>query len=720
MRLILVTFFVFFFNQSNGQVDSCVNFFTGNQINSIAESKKSIWFATECRLVEFKMDSNQLQFHSHRSNMGEECFSYDNYKLLVDYTDNIWLGGTDGIYKFDGVNWQTIVGFKLGMYYKLLGVDSKNQVWYTSDSLTRVSSSGNQTFSFKNYINTIENIAFDTSNNLWATTNQFGLIKFKDSITHIYTASNSQLPSNYLRALMVDKMNHVWVSGEKPNKDLHPQLIFVARYDGNTWSVHTAATGLPDVGRIFEITEDSNQFIWCLGEEGLATFNGTEWKVVKKRDKFSSESSYTHFLMDKMNNKWLGTNGSGPLKLVGNDWERIRTSNSGLPGNKVEAIGMDKINKLWVGTSTDLPVYKNYYQGLASFDYTNWMDYSSSPFEGTIPFKANAIISDSKKNLWVANERFLYKYDGLNWEKYQADLLGTISMTKDLNDNIWLASTSRELRMFDGKDWTYYSNDIYGFPWGYYNKTVEVDLANNVWISTYNHLAKFDGNTWQIIKCNKKSGASCWGLSIQTMAFDSSNNLWLGSDSEGLIYFNGTTFYKYKTKNQGTDYNNIQTILIDKKNNIWAGTFGNGLIKYDGKNWIQFNTSNSTILNNDINTIKFLDNQLWVGTNLGLIKFNECGGDTITVNTEMFTGRLEYPNQTFNVHTYPNPVASSLTVTCQEKAMVDIYNIHGQLVTSILLENQTTELNLSDFPSGVYILQVKADKGIAVRKIIKQ
>jgi ligand-binding sensor domain-containing protein len=58
-------------------------------------------------------------------------------------------------------------------------------------------------------------------------------------------------------------------------------------------------------------------------------------------------------------NKWIGTDGGGLAKFDGVNWTVYNTSNSGLPGNSVNAIAIDGQGNKWIGT---------YGGGLAKFD----------------------------------------------------------------------------------------------------------------------------------------------------------------------------------------------------------------------------------------------------------------------------------------------------------------------------------------------------------------
>jgi hypothetical protein len=72
-------------------------------------------------------------------------------------------------------------------------------------------------------------------------------------------------------------------------------------------------------------------------------------------------------------------------------------------------------------------------------------------------------------------------------------------------------------------------------------------------------------------------------------------------------------------------------------------------------------------------------------------------------------------SKNFTVH--PNPVNNHLQLASSlELKKVTIYNYYGQLV----LQSNTTTINVSGLSSGVYFIEVETNKGKGVKKIIKK
>lgn len=73
----------------------------------------------------------------------------------------------------------------------------------------------------------------------------------------------------------------------------------------------------------------------------------------------------------------------------------------------------------------------------------------------------------------------------------------------------------------------------------------------------------------------------------------------------------------------------------------------------------------------------------------------------------------------FLIGIYPNPVTNNLTIEIQQKSEIEILNINGQIIKTIYNNNTNTTIDLENLSSGVYIIKAKTDRGIAMKKFIK-
>ena len=82
------------------------------------------------------------------------------------------------------------------------------------------------------------------------------------------------------------------------------------------------------------------------------------------------------------------------------------------------------------------------------------------------------------------------------------------------------------------------------------------------------------------------------------------------------------------------------------------------------------------------------------------------------------TGIEESEETMFDV--YPNPVKDVVNVTWNDIEEISLFNIGGQRIRSLKAEGRDNiQLNLSDLPNGVYILQAIGQGRMISRRIVK-
>lgn len=90
-----------------------------------------------------------------------------------------------------------------------------------------------------------------------------------------------------------------------------------------------------------------------------------------------------------------------------------------------------------------------------------------------------------------------------------------------------------------------------------------------------------------------------------------------------------------------------------------------------------------------------------------------------TMGSTLSNNNLEISSE-FSI--YPNPVKNIISINSKEvmDAEVSVYNLTGSLLLSNSLNGTSSEINMSNLASGVYLLKVKAKNGEFVKRIIKQ
>ncbi len=166
-------------------------------------------------------------------------------------------------------------------------------------------------------------------------------------------------------------------------------------------------------------------------------------------------------------------------------------------------------------------------------------------------------------------------------------------------------------------DWTVFNQSNSGIPWDM-SRSIAVDKANNVWVSTDNGLVKITDGNFKVFNSDNSPIISKRGKSFTThLTIDANNNIWF---SDG---YNG---YKYDQVNW-TVFDTISTplrwtigIQPDNFGSVYFRTF-KGIRKYDGKQWSIIDQSNTELPMERISGV-FVDskNRTWIGTYEGNIR----------------------------------------------------------------------------------------------------
>jgi hypothetical protein len=123
----------------------------------------------------------------------------------------------------------------------------------------------------------------------------------------------------------------------------------------------------------------------------------------------------------------------------------------------------------------------------------------------------------------------------------------------------------------------------------------------------------------------------------------------------------------------------------------------------------------------------------WNATHLHIVAFvshyGTTGGfvdttkiDILNANTVRM-GHMTAINEISNsqipeINIFPNPATNNITIETPQNSTIEITNIQGQLIKTLAANNEKTIIDVSALPSGVYVVEVKTDRGVAVKKFI--
>jgi signal transduction histidine kinase/ligand-binding sensor domain-containing protein/CheY-like chemotaxis protein/AraC-like DNA-binding protein len=372
-------------------------------------------------------------------------------------------------------------------------------------------------------------LKLDSKGNLWLG-NENGLFKY-DSRNNVF--SNNVLPYRCrVMHLFEDRKHIMWISSDG---------------DG-VWSMPVdqprPVPYLSNAGTPLNSNVVYNMYVDSLDNKWIGTLRGGI-NIIQSNDNLFKHITYPgsgqnnnndfifSFAEDNKGNVWIGTDGAG-LRY----WDRRSNTftNYKHNANNSATISSDFINSticdsqgdLWaVSWFTGVNRLKKGSQNFEHFDCYN-------PHTGSFENNAWLVFEDSRKQLWVsaANGGALYVFNrnANHFEVFDENLLSIHSISEDSQGNIWVGF-QRSLLLIDRVNKKHRS-----YPIGQSVRCIHEDRNKNLWVGTD------DGG---LLLFNRMKGTyqrftTSNGLPSNTilrMLEDGKNNLWL-STYNGLCRFN--------------------------------------------------------------------------------------------------------------------------------------------------------------------------------------
>ena len=146
--------------------------------------------------------------------------------------------------------------------------------------------------------------------------------------------------------------------------------------------------------QIFALFEDHQGRLWAGTQNGLARWNGEDWKIYTTPDGLVVRA----IAEDAEGNLWIGTESRGLDFFKAGKFISYQKAEGGLPGNDISCLYLDRDGVLWVGTSG---------HGLARFYKGKWTRYSTD--NGLASNSIDYIIEDDAGCLWIGSNAGLMR-----------------------------------------------------------------------------------------------------------------------------------------------------------------------------------------------------------------------------------------------------------------------------------------------------------------------
>lgn len=306
----------------------------------------------------------------------------------------------------------------------------------------------------------------------------------------------------------------------------------------------------------------------------------------------------------------IGTWGGGLILVEGDRLSFINEEN-GLAENKVRCIFEDREENLWTGSHQNgLSCFKG--KDISLFFKSK--DNRNNQVNAILQTRNNKIFAGTNAGLFSIDPNESFKIDLVKLF-YGDENVEITSLCEDKKSNIWVGTRGRGVFIYNPQNRsTTALSELVPFTEKFINKIVQ-DADGNLWIGSISGVSKVDPDGREIKTFGSRNGLQ--GLNVVEIFTDATNKIYVVPENKGINVFNGIGFTALNSKGEQLNRGILHAHAQDDK--IWIGTEGNGLFQLTN-NTIEKHNIESKLDDGYINVVlPDKDNNLWLGTNLGII-----------------------------------------------------------------------------------------------------
>jgi ligand-binding sensor domain-containing protein len=460
------------------------------------------------------------------------------YSIGVDNNGIIWSGTAyNGLFRFDGTNWSSHhdpQGYTQGV--GAIVFDATGLMWlsiYQPYGMGAVASYNGTDWNVYSYADIgldmffVNTIAFESNGNMWIGTNS-GMARFNGQIWTTYLTTTSELLNNYVGYICIDENNVKWIGTGGSG---------IQTLDNNIWnSIDISDTSLP-CNQISSLKVDTQDRLIFATQHGLCAFNGANWTGFEDNP-YNVYNAIVSVATDSNNNIWFSYANGIIGNFNGSAYTYQDVNDIILDFNTLYAITVDQQNRLWVGTNNCIMEYNP----------PGWTIYAgANGYPGGHP---RYMCFDNLGNLLLGTEtNGLIKHYGNYWASYNntnssLPYNSIHSLFVDSVGNAWMGCfldntsncTTAALVKFDGYTFTIYHQVPNGIPCDKINAITQ-DNNGVMWFGSAEGLIKYAFGQWTLFHLDNSGILN--NDKITTMACDSQNNIWMGTEQSGVLVFDG-------------------------------------------------------------------------------------------------------------------------------------------------------------------------------------
>lgn len=366
----------------------------------------------------------------------------------------------------------------------------------------------------------------------------------------------------------------------------------VARYNGREFKVfgREQYTGLPDSGIRALHLDPKGRLLLGGSRGGLALVQDQQWRPVD-----AVSSLVNEVRGDAKGHLWVGTEGGGLFSLKADGTRQQWTRHHGLPSNTLYSLLHDDKDGLWVGTA----------QGLAYLQQGKVSKVNNAP---ELPVFALALYDN---RLYLGTERGLYQQQGDDFVLVQPLLQQTAisRLLVDHHGDLWIGTVEEGIFRLSNYGLEQLTAQ-HGMP---NNRVLAIyeDSEHSIWLGTNGGLFRLRDAPFATLSTEQ-------GLPdnfVRTVLQHSDGSIWIGTARGIARYLNG----KLLAGGNLIPEQSVLSLAEAPGGEVLIGTYSSGVFQYSKNELTKLLDRHSGLLSNEVRAILPLpDGSIWLGTAQGL------------------------------------------------------------------------------------------------------
>jgi ligand-binding sensor domain-containing protein len=596
-------------------------------------------------------------------------------KLFLDHKGLIWVGTDNGVFTFDGINFNKIFNPDKG-YAPVSSFfeDKEETIWvgFENGKLIKIKNNKTSPFYLGKFtpITAISAIEDDNTGRIYFSTHGEGMICYDGENFNTIDQDNN-LSDNYCYDIQKISESKICVGTDAG-------INFIS-YENNNFLVKEFSTsdGLPDdVVRTMAL--DSNNTLWLgFQEYGIAKFDCNTNKLSPFNLKKEWSYGQVNDIIINDNILWVATEEHG-IVLIDKEGIATKLKLENERALKVTDLLADNENNIWISESINLLRTSGNKLSIINAAENKSLDF------------IHCIASDKKGRIWFSPNRNLASISknqngGHDYKEYKIldKHIDIVTLYVDSYGYIWIGTMGEGVFRFNPES-------------GSIRKISETGITSNsnimsingtddvVWVAGFNSVIKLiikengDKDFAEIEKEQVFEDSPLKNDYVYSVFIDSKKNPWFATDENGIYYYKDSVL-----KNIPVHENAVHSFTEDNKGRIWFSTADAGIFYFDTDNKVKklksiidlsdpspssllslitgdivvvhsngfdllnpesgqiiYHSSeeNLSAINNDLNSIVASeDNKVWIGTERGILVYNPLSDK-----------KLKWPKTTIN------------------------------------------------------------------------